>query len=274
MLLMSTHFFSSSGKSYEFNVEEKEIQYLKWLQNFVAKDPRHQMYCKDILSGKRSSASQFAQDLFLFFNVFKYWPMKNRRGFYIDSGANDAIELSNTYFFDVCLGWDGLCIEPENQYHEKLRATRSCILIPECLSSKKESLMMLHDGVMSAVQGPSPSGGTQCDSLQAIMSRYNRTGIDLWSLDVEGHELNILENMNFSAVNVRVALVEVVNSCTRFIDILFNDNGYFKYQQLAIDALYIKRGFNAAENIWYPKRHHTDCQTVRKFHAKDKNKCQ
>jgi hypothetical protein len=66
------------------------------------------------LTTKQGSPSQFGQDLFLFFNIFKYWPQEKRRGFYVDSGANHAIQLSNTYFFDVCLGWydddDGLTL--------------------------------------------------------------------------------------------------------------------------------------------------------------------
>ena len=56
--------------------------------------------------------SQFGQDLFTFFNYFKYWPMNGKKGFYVDSGANGAVMFSNTYFYDKCLGWTGLCVEP------------------------------------------------------------------------------------------------------------------------------------------------------------------
>ena len=33
---------------------------------------------------------------------------------------NHFQKYSNTFFFDKCLGWEGLCIEADEQYHEKL----------------------------------------------------------------------------------------------------------------------------------------------------------
>jgi hypothetical protein len=34
---------------------------------------------------------QHSQDIFLFQNLYKYWPMTGRKGFYVESGANDAL---------------------------------------------------------------------------------------------------------------------------------------------------------------------------------------
>jgi len=65
------------------------------------------------------------------------------RGFYVESGANDFKKLSNTYFFDKCLGWRGLCVEPLPQYHAGLRANRSCELAPECISKVAGSEMRM-----------------------------------------------------------------------------------------------------------------------------------
>ena len=50
--------------------------------------------------------------------------MNGKRGVYVDSGANSAVSLSNTYFYDKCLGWEGLCVEPLPQYHAELSAKR------------------------------------------------------------------------------------------------------------------------------------------------------
>ena len=88
-----------------------EEKYTAWLKTYKAPRSSHQNYCTDILHGRRKSEAQFQQDLFLFNNIFKYWPMEGKKGFYVDSGANDAVLISNSYFFDVCLGWDGLCVE-------------------------------------------------------------------------------------------------------------------------------------------------------------------
>ena len=55
--------------------------------------------------------------MWLFDNIFKTYALQNKKGFYIDSGANEWRYNSNTFFYDVCLGWDGLCVEPNINYH-------------------------------------------------------------------------------------------------------------------------------------------------------------
>ena len=68
-----------------------------------------------------------AQDLFVWYNHARFL---NRRGFYVDLATNDAIARSNTYFLDRCLGWSGLCIEPNPLHHARIRRERSCELLP------------------------------------------------------------------------------------------------------------------------------------------------
>jgi hypothetical protein len=48
----------------------------------------------------------------LFHNYFKHLGAQYR-GVYVDVGSNHPTELSNTAFFDKCLGWRGVCIEPQ-----------------------------------------------------------------------------------------------------------------------------------------------------------------
>ena len=267
----SIHFLQPTVFSlphYAFGSSDREEQFMSWLKSFRTKDPIHQELCEKILNLDLSSTSQFGQDLFLFQNIFRYWPMSGKRGFYVDSGANDAIEFSNTYFYDICLGWDGLCIEPEKKYHEKLRKQRSCSLVPECISKTRERVNMVHAGVSSSVNGADSAGDTQCDTFESILARYNRTTVDLWSLDVEGYELRVLRSVNFSAVDVRVALVEEIWSCTRELDRVFTDNGFYKYQQMAIDAVYVKRGFHASDRMWYPRTYEQDWRGNDEFRLK------
>lgn len=48
---------------------------------------------------------------------------------YADVAANHFKRISNTYFYDRCLGWRGLCVEPNPRYHAELRQKRSCELV-------------------------------------------------------------------------------------------------------------------------------------------------
>ena len=56
---------------------------------------------------------------------------------YLDLAANDAKIGSNSYFFDRCLGWRGICIEANPKYHPGIQATRNCDLIKNCVSDRE-----------------------------------------------------------------------------------------------------------------------------------------
>ena len=56
------------------------------------------------MTGKSAFASQAGQDVFLWRNIFAKMTLNGQRGFYVESGANDASTASNTLFYDKCLG--------------------------------------------------------------------------------------------------------------------------------------------------------------------------
>jgi hypothetical protein len=96
-------------------------RYADWLATFRAADPSYQEYCLSVIRDSRryqDRGAQYSQDIFLFHNLYRDWPLQGRTGFYVESGANDPLSLSTTLFFDKCLGWKGLCIEPMQQYHQ------------------------------------------------------------------------------------------------------------------------------------------------------------
>lgn len=72
------------------------------------------------------------QDWYIFHNLFV-----NRLtwddGSYIDIGTNNATWISNTLFFDRCLGWRGICFEPQQRYHDEIIQRRGCKLVPQCV---------------------------------------------------------------------------------------------------------------------------------------------
>jgi hypothetical protein len=102
-------------------LRQQEQGYQQWLSTFKASDPAFQDYCMQVLLNSTRfelQGAQHSQDVFLFRNLYKFWPMQGRKGFYIESGANDPFYLSTSLFFDKCLGWDGLCVEPQAKFHE------------------------------------------------------------------------------------------------------------------------------------------------------------
>jgi hypothetical protein len=253
---------------------QREEAYARWLQGYRAPNPKHQKYCSEILREGTGSSSQYSQDLFIFFNIFKYWPMLNMTGFYVDSGANDAKELSNTYFYDVCLGWQGLCIEPETRYHAGIREHRSCVLVTECISDVEKTVSFSHSGVSSSISGI--SGNIPCSPLSKILMRHPMSAkssqIDFWSLDVEGHELQVLDTVDFKSIHVKVLLIEDFWLPSRSLDRKLSESGYHKYHQLQIDSVFVNRSFSANTKIWYPKNYGKDWDSNNEFRKTVKSK--
>jgi len=231
-----------------------EAEYATWVKTFVAPKAKHQDFCMKFLTQQNTDGnSQFAQDTFVFFNVFKHWPMRGRKGFYVDSGTNDAVLHSNTYFFDVCLGWPGLCVEPNESYHHGIRTERSCILIPECISDKETTVSFDNLGGGGKIQGG--SGTTACTTLEKMLKRSvnrNQEVIDFWSLDVEGHEMSVLNSVDFKRISVRALLVEDFFLSLRDLDYLLYKKGFKKLAPLGIDSLYAPKDLEEPLEFWYP----------------------
>lgn len=275
----------TSGARQGDGAKDLEAQYGEWLAGFQAADPAYQQKCTKFLqagvwpANRDRIGSQYSQDAFLFFNIFKYWPMQGRKGFYVDSGANHATALSNTLFFDKCLGWEGLCVEPQQMYHQSILQHRSCRLVPECISARKEVMEMTGSGESWAQVKVLNGTGTgqrtvQCSPLGdmlALSSNASRTHVDLWSLDVEGFEMTVLEGVDWGNISVSVMLIEDFWLDTRKLDLFMTRHSFYKYHEMAIDAVYVRRGtaVHASDTIWYPASWDKIMARLQVFRKKD-----
>src|SRR5208282_2318440 len=50
--------------------------------------------------------SQLGQDKWVIENIFKH----RRGGFFVDIGAYNGVDISNTYYMEQQLGWSGICV--------------------------------------------------------------------------------------------------------------------------------------------------------------------
>ena len=165
------------------------------------------------------------------------------KGFYVESGANDWLRVSNTAFLDLCLGWEGLCIEPSTRYHEGIREHRTCELVPNCLSYKNEMVNSVGEEINSTGGVP-----VECVRLDQLLEQRNISRVHLWSLDIEGFETNALKGMDFDNYDVQTILMEQQelsnDPCVQIaIDFTLTVNwGYSKYR-IVSDAFYIKPNY-------------------------------
>ena len=222
-------------------------------------DPVIQKWCQRMLCGQERPTSQSGQDLFLWHNYFAPLTMQGRKGFYVDSGTNDYRHLSNTFFFDRCLGWEGLCIEPLTKYHENIRKHRTCKLVPECISSTPNSTLLMqleshgeqHGSLVvinttrsgrQRVFGKKPVE-IKCNPLHVMLAGAGRSAVDLWSLDVEGHEEQVLSSVMWDVTPVGVLLVEGYAKQTKQHENILSNagSGLTLERQMAGDAVFADR---------------------------------
>ena len=88
--------------------------------------------CSDILYGRPASFAQAWQDWYLFHNIFPD-RLEWGGGFYVEIGVWNPIMTSNTLFFDKCLGWSGVCFEPNENWWPAIQRERSCKLVRNCV---------------------------------------------------------------------------------------------------------------------------------------------
>ena len=156
-------------------------------------------------------------------------------GFYIECGAANGEDFSNTLFFERFRSWDGLLIEPNPDFFkELLTKRRNAFMINSCLSTsmKAEKVMFLDAGYLGGINGTMDSSHmkavrtyfnkrleVQCFPLWFILLAINRTNIDYFSLDVEGPELEILGTIPWEKVHINVISVEYRSFDGKNIDV-------------------------------------------------------
>ncbi len=110
---------------------------------------------------------------------------------------------------DACLGWRGVCIEPVKSLHGMLRRERACRIEGVCISDRerevdfdgfggdRSELSHISDGdsaggLARPTMGAVPSTSRlKCETLGRVLPDA-LTQISYLSLDVEGHELQLL----------------------------------------------------------------------------------
>ena len=86
------------------------------------------------LKCKKSTFSQHDQDVFVWINYLRHL---GNNGTYVDVGAYDPHVFSNTAFFDICLGWTGICIEANPSRRPLFLGQtplRTCQYVDACVS--------------------------------------------------------------------------------------------------------------------------------------------
>lgn len=207
----------------------------------------------------RKLYSQDNQDYIVYENFFK----GKKDGFFCDIGGNHPLKINNTLYFEE-LGWSGIAFEPLPDMSKLWAEHRKAKLFPFALSDNegeviftvvkdatgwedmlsfvKETREVNYDYETEEIQ-------VQTKIFKEIMKQENITHIDYLSLDVEGHELNVLKGIDFDAVRINVLTIE--NNppcCTIYGDenirkLMFQNNFVLWARTIGLDDIYVHKDF-------------------------------
>jgi len=181
-----------------------------------------------IFSSKKISYSFSGVDLIIN-NIFR----DNQKGFYVDVGCQHPIKNNNTYML-YKKGWHGVNIDLDKDNIDLFNIARPNDLNVNIAVSDKQKevdLFFYHkkspintiDANISKFQKARVSSikKIQTDTLTKIInkSEYRDKRIDLLSIDVEGHELNVLKGLDFKKYYPKIIIVEFLDLSANKLEI-------------------------------------------------------
>jgi FkbM family methyltransferase len=201
-----------------------------------------------------NAKSQIGQDILaLCVNGLK------RDGFFVEFGATDGVELSNTFLLEKKFGWKGILCEPGNIWHKDLAKNRSCVIDTRCVWGQSDELIdfaQASTAWLSTVvdfQDSDLHADARANSLvyqvktvslrDLLRSHDAPLEIDFLSIDTEGSEYSILRDFDFEEYRFNLICVEhnYTSSRDKLFDLLVR-NGYKRVhtEQSKFDDWYVR----------------------------------
>jgi FkbM family methyltransferase len=140
-------------------------------------------------------------------------------GYFVEVGANAPQQGSQTWQFEQA-GWNGILVEPQPDLAARLRQARRARVVPVACSSPQHAggtarlyLSGPHSSLRRdlAVTGIVPDGAIDVPvrTLDDILEEAAAPApIDFLSIDVEGHEVEVLSGFDLTRWRPRLILIE------------------------------------------------------------------
>ena len=180
----------------------------------------------DCFKNVKNIKSQLYQDVFASFIIGNQFDKT-----FLEFGATDGLELSNSFMLENTLNWSGALSEPSPQWHVALKENRKYTkIIKKCIWSESGKILdffMSDRGNFSTLnefidsdkysmplntESRKKAGKlitVETISLNDVIKEYfNNTSPSYISIDTEGSEFKILESFNFENYRPKVFTVE------------------------------------------------------------------
>lgn len=198
--------------NYANEVKFKKID--KFLKYLLLSDTKH---TKQLIYYFSRFTSQLMQDLFVL-DQLKF----KKRGYFVEFGAADGVNLSNSYILEKEFDWQGIVAEPSKGWHKSLKNNRGCFIDERCVWSVSGEKLMFSQVEVNELSTLSEFESSDSHnrennekylvetiSLSDLLREYDAPKfIDYISIDTEGSELKILKSFDFDYYKVKLITVE------------------------------------------------------------------
>lgn len=207
----------------------------------------------------------------IIYNKYLY-KLNTKNGIYLEMGAMDGKLYSNTLFLEENLNWTGILIEPHPNNYNKLQKNRPNNKLFNCVVSdndtKEIEYLYYETESLSGVSGIKNT--LKDENVKTFFSNHNEwmdyqiknhlktinikprtltdiikesgfTKIDFFSLDVEGHELNVLNSFDWS-IPINMFLIEN-NQDTQKINNILLSKKYLIVDIIGPNTFYVLESF-------------------------------
>jgi FkbM family methyltransferase len=201
-------------------IEFNEIQSQALTKNYLSLISRlpSSDYVQSI-NAALDAKSQLGQDLFVLSQMGFA-----KEGFFVEFGATNGLDLSNTHLLEKNFGWQGILAEPARIWHQSLSSNRSASIDTNCVWKVTGDILVFNEArfpelstieefnALDMHQDSRKFGQTYevpTITLLDLLKKHNAPKvIDYLSLDTEGSELQILEAFDFDQYQINVITVE------------------------------------------------------------------
>ncbi|KAK2154062.1 hypothetical protein LSH36_278g06043 [Paralvinella palmiformis] len=203
-------------------LKQDDPRLVEYIRRFWVRKPTTRP--RKLSSPSTTDFSQYGQS-YLVDDLLK----RRKNGFFLEVGAGNGEDLSDTLFFERERDWSGLLVEANRElYTGIVHRRRKAYSINACASVTKHAVRSnfthagfvggltdhfdeSHKRIMDLRPESLPRAVEmveQCFPLFSMLVAVNRTHIDYFSLDVEGSELDILKTIPFDKVVIDIITVE------------------------------------------------------------------
>lgn len=170
-------------------------------------------------AGRKGHKAQLDQDLWVLYET-----QEKRGGYFVEFGACNGFDLSNTLLLEQKYDWAGIVAEPNPVWHRDLLLSRHCAIDLRCVWTETGKTLEFWDTPNPELAGIEETIAKDNNSKardghlkiqvptvsMADLLRHHKAPrrIDLLSIDTEGSEVQILRAFPWADWDIRLIAVE------------------------------------------------------------------